>query len=96
MMPKMARHHFSECIVLQSLRVPESRSSVLSQRLEWIDASGAQRGNPHGQPAGCDDHQQARGVCHRIEDMDRVWNLGGQRRRHQDAENVLEALRAKP
>lgn len=95
MMPKMARHHFSECVVLQSLPVPESRSSVLSQRLEWIDASGAQRGNPHGQPAGCDDHQQARGVCHRIEDMDRGWNLGGQRRRHQDAENVLEALRAK-
>lgn len=62
MMPKMARHHFKECVVLQSLRVPE-RSSVLSQRLEWIDAGVAQRGNPRGQPAGCDDHQQARGVC---------------------------------
>jgi hypothetical protein len=43
----MARHHFSECVVLQSLRVPE-RSSVLSQRLEWIDAGVAQRGNPRG------------------------------------------------
>ena len=30
----------------------------------------AQIGNPHGQPAGCDDHQQARGVCHRIEHME--------------------------